>query len=203
MPAPPPIQPVTQGHDPYAFITDTKKQAKKPLIPGGNSKISRIIIAGVGVVVLIMLALIAYSFINSGSSAQRQDFQTLVQQQAELIRISEIGVSKAKQADAKNLAVTAKYSLSSQQPQITKLAQQAGAKTDAKTLALGKEPATDAQLTSAEQTNQFDAVFIETFKSKLQKYQQLLQKIYDSSGKKSTKDILSKDYRALKDLTGN
>ena len=206
MPAPPPYQPVGHGHDPYEFITNPGRPAKKSLLGsvlGGNSAKGRLIIAAAGVVILLFLVVIAYSFITSGNGKLKQDYQSLAQQQAEIIRVSEIGVSKAKQTEAKNLAVTTKYTLTSQQPAILSLAKKAGAKTDAKTLILGKDNQTDSLLTTADQTNQFDTVFIKTLQTKLQKYQQALKKIYDASSKTATKDILTKDYDAVTSLIGS
>jgi len=206
MPVPPPYQPAGDGHDPYGFITNPAKAPKKSglgkLLPGGNSKQSRLIIAAAGGVILLFLAIIAYSFITSSGGDLKQDYLSLAQQQAEIIRVSDIGVSKAKQSEAKNLAVTTKYTLTSQQSAILNLAKKAGANTDAKSLILGKDNQTDSLLTTAEQTNQFDTVFIKTLQTKLQKYQQTLKKIYDASSKKSTKDILSNIHDNIDVLIG-
>ncbi len=200
--APPPLQPVTAQHNPYEFITNPSHPPKKKLLPGGNSKIGRLIIAGVGVVVLLMIALIVMSLINSGSTALKTDYQNLVSQQAEVIRISGIGATKARQSEAKNLAITTQYSLTTQQSALLALAKKAGANTDAKSLAASKDSKTDAALTSADQANQFDEVFTKTLTVELQKYQLALKKVYDATTSASTKDTLSKDYNAVDALLG-
>lgn len=201
-PAPPPYQPVTSGYDPYDFINNPTSPRKKRLLPGGNSNRSRLIIAAVFTLVLILLALVAAIVISSGGSGIKTDYTSLLQQQTEIIRISDIGVSKATQAEAKNIAITTQLSLTSQQPKTRELAKKAGLKIDAKTLALGKDTKTDALLTTAEQTNQFDSVLIKTLQSELKKYQTTLKKIHDASSSKSTKETLSKYYNEVSLLIG-
>lgn len=196
-PAPPPYQPNTAGHDPYDFINNPAQPAKKRLIPGGDSKKSKLITIGVGAVVLVLLALVAGVFISSRGSGVKNDYLTLVQQQAELIRISDIGTTKASQSEAKNLAITTKLTLSSQQTGLLKLAKKAGASTDAKSLALGKDTKTDTLLKTAEQTNQFDSALIKNLRTGLKKYQATLKKLHDASSSKSTKTTLAKDYQAV------
>jgi len=83
------------------------------------------------------------------------------------------------------------------------LAKKAGADTDAKTLASTKDTKTDDLLTSADQANHFDEVFIKTIRERLQKYQLALKKVYEATSKTSTKDTLSKDYNAVDTLLGN
>lgn len=202
-PAPPPMQRVSAQHNPYDFITNPAAPQKKGLLPGGNSKIGRLILFGAGALVLITLALVVVAILNSGGTALKADYTDLAQQQTELIRVSGIGVTKARQAEAKNLAITTQYTLASQQPGTLALAKKAGASTDAKTLALGKDAQTDAALTSADQANQFDEVFTKALREGLQKYQQTLKKIYDAASSSSARDTLSKDYNAIDVLLGN
>ncbi len=200
-PAPPPLQPMAAQHNPYDFITNPGKPVKKGL-PGGSSKLGRLIIVGAGAVILIMFGVIVAAVLSSGGGAVKTDYVSLVQQQAELIRISGVGADKARQADAKNLAITTQYALTSQQPGILALAKKAGVVVDVKTLAASKDVKTDALLANADQSNQFDEVFIKTLLAELQTYQQNLKKIYDASSTQSTKNTLSKDYDAVNSLIG-
>ena len=156
----------------------------------------------VGAGLLLVVGLVVASLLRSAGNGLRVDYLSLAQQQVELVRIADIGVSKADQAEAKNLAVTTKYTVTSQQPAVQNLAKQAGVATAAKNLALGKDATVDTKLTSADQANQFDAVFTETLRTKLQRYQQTLKKIYDSTGVATTKNTLSNDYAAVDLLLG-
>lgn len=200
-PAPPPIQPLPAQNNPYDFITNPSKPARKSLLPGG--KMGRIIIVGAGAAIIIMVGVIVAAVISSSGADLKTDYLSLAQQQTELIRVSDIGVTKARQTNAKNLAITTQYSLSSQQQEILALAKKAGAATDAKTLAAGKDDKTDALLTSADQANQFDDVFAKTLKALLQKYRLTLKKIYDATDSTSTKTTLSKNYEAVDRLVSS
>lgn len=201
-PAPPPYQPMPQPSNPYEFITDSGQSSKRKLLPGSSKK-GRIITVLVGLMVLIILAFIVLSLLGRGSASVKSDYLSLAQQQTELIRISEIGVSKSRQSEARNLAITTKLSLVSQQPTTLRLAKKAGADTNAKMLALGKDAKTTELLTNADQSNQFDSVFLQTVRAKLKTYQLTLKKIYDASSSKSTKDILSKHYGDVTLLIGS
>lgn len=189
--------------NPYDFITNAPTKPKKSLLPGGNSKTGRLILVGVAGVVLLLLFVIVVSLLSSGSAATRADYSTLMQQQTELVRIIDTGLSKARLPDTKNLAITTKLTLSSQQSALLAAAKNAGASTDPKSLAAGKDTKTDQTLESAEQTNQFDEVFTAQLVEHLQAYQKQLKKLYDATEDNPTKAKLSGSYSAVEDLLSN
>lgn len=201
-PAPPPMRPVTPEDNPYEFITQVPVASKKSRMPGGTSTKTRIIIVFVGLMILGIIGAGVTAFLGSADKAVQADYQNLIGQQAELIRVSNIGVTKAQQAEAKNLAITTNLSLISQQPGLHKIAKSAGAKTDAKSLASSKNSETDALLTTASQTNQFDSAFIKIMQLNLKKYQDSLKKLHDQSTSKSGKETLAKDYANASILIG-
>ena len=189
------MNPVDQGpQSPYDFITNPSKPPKKSLLPGGNSFKARLLIVGIGITILLVVAIIVINILGSSSTGLKNDYLSLAQQQAELIRVSTIGIQKANDSDAKNLAILVQGSLSSEQPAILNLAKKAGVNTSAKSLALGQNTQTDKTLDAAAQTNQFDTVFIKTMQDGLKKYQQTLKKIYDATSDQKTKSTLSEDY---------
>lgn len=192
-PAPPPLQPVTSSSNPYAFITQSPTTGIPSKPPGGSKK-KRIIIVGAGVVLLLIIGGIVMSILSSASDGPKTDYKELVHQQVELIRVSDLGLKQARSPEARNLAVTTKYSLLSEQPELLKLAKKAGVLTDAKSLTLGQDTQIDSSLKTASQTNQFDEVFIKIMQSNLKKYQAALKKVHDESTSKSTKAILDKDF---------
>ncbi len=201
-PAPPPMQPITAQNNPYEFITNPTTPTKKRLFPGGNSLISRLIVISLGVVILFIIGLVAFSLFNSDSTSLKNDYSDLVQQQAELIRVSDIGIQKSRQSTAKNLAITSKLSLTSQQPGLLALAKKARAITDPKKIAAGADPKTDSALTSADQSNNFDEEFIKLMSANLAKYQKSLKNVYNASTNTKSKDTLSKNYNAISVLIG-
>lgn len=202
-PAPPPLQAAPHSHNPYGFITDPQVAPKKKLLAsGGSSKRNRLIFLATGIIVLIIFVYAALSFLNSSSGEIKADYTSLASQQVELIRIADIGVSKSKGVEARNLAATTKYTLTSQKPDVFQFAKKTGAKTDPKTLSLGKDGQTDKLLTSAAQANQFDEVFIKTLRIKLKQYQQTLKTIYDKTTVKETKVTLANNYTDVGKLIG-
>ena len=198
-PAPPPMQPITPSHNPYDFITQPPDPKKGRLL-GAASKKQRIIIIVVIVLILSLLAGVVIALLGQSGNKLKADYLSLAQQQAELIRVSDIGISKANRSEAKNLAVNTKLSLLSEQPAILGLAKKSGVKTDNKILSMGKDATTDAALTAAAQTNQFDTVFIKLLQTELKDYQKTLQKIYDASSSQTTRDTLSKSYKNTETL---
>lgn len=202
-PAPPPMHPIAPERNPYDFITQAPINNKKGFLPGGGSKKIRILVVVTGFFILAIVAAIIIGIINSGSKGPKDDYQTLVQQQTELIRISAIGMTKAQGADAKNLAITTNYSLTSQQAEIIKLAKKAGALTDEKHLAAGANSQTDTLLTNATQTNQFDTVFVKILQDSLKKYQATLKKIHNESTTSTTKTTIAKNYDNASVLLGD
>ncbi len=201
-PAPPPL-PVTPSHNPYDFITQPSAPKRRGLLSGGSSKRQRILIIAIGAFILLLAAIGVIGLLGSSDDGLKADYLSLAQQQAELVRVCDIGISQARSSEAKNLAITTKYSILSEQPGVLGLAKKAHAQTDAKSIAAGKNSQTDTQLTTASQTNQFDTVFIKILQTNLTKYQQTLKKIHDEVPDNKTKDILSKDYANAALLIGD
>ncbi|MEO8862918.1 MAG: hypothetical protein ABI354_01190 [Candidatus Saccharimonadales bacterium] len=187
--APPPMAPRNGQYD---FITDPSKPPSK--LSFGNTKKEKLIVAGVSVVVLIVIATI-FSSLFSGGGGAKQDYTSILQQQAEIIRISQIGIKQATQSSAQHLAVNTNLTLQSQQKDIAPIAQAAGIKKlNGKTLALGKDDKVDSTLSDASASNQFDSVFVGILQKKLVTYNEILKKVYDSASGKKTKATLSAAY---------
>jgi hypothetical protein len=181
-------------HNPYQFIVDTDHTKKKPLVPSGNSKQSRIFIVLGGVLILIIIGSIVAALISNAANAGKADLLKVAQTQAELVRVSELGMTRAKGASAKNLATTVNLSLQSDQAALVASLKSTGVKVSTKELALGKNPKTDVALTAAEQANKFDEVFTETIQTQLVAYQRLLKDAYDKADSEKLKQTLSDQF---------
>ncbi len=177
--------------NPYQFITDSTHKPKKSLIPNPDSQKARIMIVLAGVGILIVLALIVSTLISSASNSGKTELIKAAQQQTELVRISKIGIDRAKDTAAKNLATTTNVSLQSDQLTLAADLKSSGIKLDPKELALGKDQKTDLLLTNAEQANNFDEVFIKTLQTKLVAYQKQLKIAHDKTESKKLKATLS------------
>ena len=192
---------ITPQHNPYEFITSPQNKPIKSLVSGGGGPKKLLLIVGGLTSVVSVLALLAT--ILGGGAANKQDYTTMLQQHAELIRVAELGSKSAQDNTAKNLAITTKQTLNSQTAAITKVATSAGVKADTKTIAAGKNTQTDLKLTDAEQVNKFDETFIEELKTELAAYRKTLKSIYDASKSKTSKETLSKTYDYVGVLIGD
>jgi hypothetical protein len=191
---PPPYNPQPAEKNPYDFL-DTQP-VKKSLLPGvGGDKQKLLILIGGGLGLLALIGIIL-ALVFGGAPSNKEQLMSLAKQQNELIRVSSIGVEKARDNQARNLALNAKLTLTTdQQPLLTALRSQK-VKPTAKQLAASKNAKTDQILTDAEQTNRFDEVFTNTLQSQLVAYQKELKAAYDNpaTGKK-LKETLKTQYQ--------
>lgn len=181
--------------NPYQFIVDESHQKKSPLPSFGSSKQSRLFIVLGGVLVLIILGIIIASILSSASNAGQNEIIKAAQKQTELVRVSEIGLKLAKGSSAKNLATSINLSLQSDQAALLSTLSANGLKVSTKELALGKNQKTDTLLTSAEQSNKFDEIFIQTIQAQLVDYQKTLKSAYDKTDSKKIRTTLETQYK--------
>lgn len=170
------------------------------MFPGGSSKKGRIVIAVIGAALILIIGIIVSSILGNAGESTKNDLVTAVQQQTELIRISDIGIKDAAGAEAKNLAITTNLSLSSVQDDLQDLATKAGAKLEKRTIDAGKDEQTDKDLESAKQINRFDETFTEVMQEKLLAYQQTLKRIHEAAQNESSKNTLSELYNNASNL---
>ena len=175
--------------NPYQFITDASNKPKGSLLPGGNSKQGRIIVAVVGLVILLIVGFVVMSLISSSGNSGKEDLLKAAQQQTELIRVSKLGIDKARDSSARNLAINTNLSLQSDQATLLSLS-----KVSPKQLGLTRSTKTDIALTTAEQSNKFDEVFTQTIQTSLAQYQATLKSAYDHSSGKKLKTALNDMY---------
>ncbi len=187
----------------YDFILNPNQPQKKILnLPGGNSTKGRMIIAGIGLIIFIIIAGI---FMNLILGAGKPDTKALVaaaKEQNELIRVAQIGVDKAQTQAAKDIAITTKLSLQSQQKEMLSAAASAGRKLNSKELSSSRNAKVDATLTEAEQNNRFDEVFIEVINIELKEYQQIVKRAYEGTNDKKLKEALAVQFQSANTLAG-
>lgn len=184
------------GTNPYDFITNPGTPSKKSLFGGGGPKLFPLLALAAIVLVVILLGL---SVLGGGSL--KKDYTTLLQQQTEILRVSDAGIKEVHGTAAKNFAITTKEFIFSQQNIFTKqAASSAKVKVKAKDLAKGKNADTDKKLTTGRQANKYDETLVAILKDDLKQYQQTLKKIYDQTNKKADKTALDEAYAAAQIL---
>jgi flagellar basal body-associated protein FliL len=193
----------TPPQDPYSFLYEEAQKPKKGLVPSGNSLKQRLIIVGIAVVLLIIIGLVVVSLLGRGGAANREDLASVVRKQTELIRVADIGAAKATDSRTRGYALTISLSLDSNNEALLAAYKKNGIKLGKDDLAGSKNSATDTKLNTAEQGNNFDAVFTEEINKELTAYKAALRKAYESSSGKATKNALDTAYQQVSVIEGN
>lgn len=182
------------NHDPYGFITDPQKASKAPLL-GGNSFFKQIaLILGGFVLLLIVLGIILSVALPSSNSTT--DLTKIAQSQQELIRISTVGAQQSSSQFAKNLSITSRLSLLTNQGQLLTYMAGTGVKLAPKTLALSRNAQTDQTLAAAQATSTFDIALEQIMISQLQTYQNSLRQEFSKTKNKTLKIVILKNYQS-------
>lgn len=186
----PPQQPNKPNFD---FIVNPGQAPKKQLLPTGGSAVQRAIIVGVGVVLLIIAAVVVNSLLTSGSKEQQATLLKAAQQQAELVRVANLGTTASTQ-DIKNLAINTSLTMTSDQKQLIDTLASAGMKINQKQLLLGKNPDTDEAFAAAQAAANFDATFTASITEQLTAYQTTLQNAYNNSRNPDVQGLLKQQF---------
>lgn len=164
-------------------------------LPGNeNPFMQKLVLLIGGAIILMMVLAIMISMFNSNRSTGTEQLIDIAQTQAEIIRVSDQGITNASQQSVKNLAITTKFSLRTQQNQIISYLAKQGTKVSPEQLALKRDAETDQKFTLAKQTSSFDTVFSQTMQSELQDYATTLKSVFSQATGKNERALLSADY---------
>ncbi|HTE21445.1 MAG TPA: hypothetical protein VK674_00200 [Candidatus Limnocylindria bacterium] len=185
--------------DQYGFIMNPGTgQPRKSLLPGRgflNLPRKQLILLVVGAaIVLAILVTIVLSLLGGGPTNEDQ-LVGVVQRQHELIRVSDIALKEARGTQARNLAMTTKLSLHSDEVSLVAALKRQDVKIGSKQLGAGKDQETDNKLTQAIQNNRFDEVYLEFIQSALADYQRNLNTVYKTTTSTSLKETLKVQYQ--------
>lgn len=188
----------------YDFIMNPNQSppAKRFRLPGGNSPLGRIAVFGGGLAILVIVISLFATLLTSRQDAAVNALADAAIKQNELIRVADIGADKARGQEAKNLAITTKLALQSQQKSMLSAVEKAGRKLDSKALATGKDAGIDEFLTTAEQNNVFDDAFIKVMNESLKDYQVAVEDAFTQVSTKSIKESLLSQYESANTLAG-
>ena len=185
----------------YDFITDPVVRKKKSLLPSGGFNMSKkmMIVLGVtGFLIVATLIALVYSQLTGGPTNADQ-LIVVAQQQNELIRISEVAIKEATGTQAKNLAMTTKLSLRSDQTSLLAALKAQKVKVGALKTA---DPETDKMLTEATQNNRFDEVYLEHIQKELVDYQKKLETAYKTTEGTKLKATMKTQYENASIIIG-
>ena len=192
-PAPPPFPIPPAKSENYDFILNPPKKKRAFFLLGVNSPKQRLLVIFSigGAILIIFILFINIAFGGENDSAQ---LTSLAQSQAEIIRVSVIGITKATGDSAKNLAITTKLTMETDENLTLAQLKKLGHNVGSKQLALKMNPNTDQQLDVAAANNNFDQAFIQTTQNSLVNYRSEVKKIYNASTSKSEKQLLAASY---------
>lgn len=201
-PSPPPMAQPSESDDPYKFIFEPNKGPTKKLIPSTNTKRGRILVIGAGLIVLLILISTVGSLITSAGQGGTKDLIDLAQRQQEIVRVAQIGMTKSKGQNTRNLAVNTQLTVASDQQQLLAKLKKNKISIKPKELSLKLNSRTDALLVKADQNNQFDEIFTKTIVSELTSYQKAINKSYDSNSGLTTRALLKTEFNNAAKLVG-
>lgn len=206
-PAPPPA-PLPNGAQPtpYDFIMNPERRPKKPSLfgGGGGNKTTKLVLIGAVGVVLLLVGVVLISFLDSATKSKSQSLLSIAQQQQEIIRVADLGlVEGTASPDSKNIAITTKISLQSNQQELMALIAKSGQKDAAASLGFKKDDKTDAQLTASKQNGLYDKTFKQIFKREIDEYGASLKEVYEGSKSDTEKQLLQKSYNGISLILGD
>jgi hypothetical protein len=194
------MNPEQQGN-PYQFIVNPEKPAKRPLIPflgGGSSFMMKLLfIVGGAVVLMIVLAVVVNLFFSKSDNIEGT--VKLTQSATEIVRVGNQAERANDQAIRDAAAGTGATLDTQRQALVTYLADQ-GREVDGAEQSLTMSTTTDDKLTEAEKVSSFDETFSKIMRDSLTAYASDLQTVYDSTGDKAERSMLSEDYKQVQTL---
>ncbi len=194
-PAPAPSEP--QG--PYDFILNSEKPLKKGLAgkPGSSGQKQRIIFVVLGGLGMLTAILVFFSVLSSSGKGNTDVLLAMIPHQAEIVRIADVGITKARSPATRNFAATTSLTVETDQQAITSLLKKHGQKISTQQIAAKKSTETDSKLTAAEKNNRFDETFDTYMVTALTAYQALLKQAYDASASTTEKQTLGNSFNGI------
>jgi|GEM_PF-3950629 len=186
----------------YDFITEPQSLPKPSGLSNvvgdsSGSKKKLIFFGGIGLL-LIIIAVVLFAVFNNKGPENKDYLLAAALQQSELIRISETGLDKLKNADAQNLAITVKLSLSSDRTTLTAALKAQKVKMPK----LGKNQKLENRYLNATQNNRFDQEYMEIMQEQLAIYQKKLNTAFKTSKNSKLKEALKAQYINASTLIG-
>ncbi|MEO7364276.1 MAG: hypothetical protein ABIV43_02085 [Candidatus Saccharimonadales bacterium] len=189
-PAPPPVQPN------YDFITNPEPVRQRRSLPGGGSLLSRVLIASIGLIILIIAFAIIRGLLSGGDN---QDAMLRVTQQQQAIIHLTTAASQQQTISStnRNFAISATLVVTSQQKQLLAyLRTVEKQKISASDLSLKVSASLDKQLTDSLTSNTYDTTFSSILQAQMAAYQSALKVAYAQTTGPNGQKLLNEDYQS-------
>jgi hypothetical protein len=188
----------------YDFILNPPPAPKRQIlkVPGDDPFLRKVFI-GIGGVVIFMIVVVILTAIFGGGSSSSSTLLSLAQSQQEIARVASAGASGATGQDVKNMAITTRITMYTQQQQTLQLLKDAGvSKVGEKQLALKRNANTDQQLTVGKETSTYDTVFTTIMKQSLQDYAFTVKQLSGASKSATQSELFSAYYEQTQLILG-
>jgi hypothetical protein len=176
----------------YDFFMNPQ-QPKKPGIVGPSSVKSRLLLVVGGIVLLIIIFSVIGAILGGGPNPVQ--LQTIVaQDQQEIVRLNMAAAHTALSPETKNFAITAQFTITSDQQQLVAYLAKNGAKLSDKQLGLKHSAQNDQNLTTALSAGVYDQTFNGIMKTEMTSYARDLTTAYKSTKGITGRKLLKADY---------
>lgn len=180
----------------YDFIMNPPNPGNKsPLFAPENTKIRIAIFAG-GIILLIILISIVFSFLNSAGNKQKENLFKAVRAQAEIIRVIDFSNQKVSDRELKDKITTLRAVLITSQQETTAALTARGQEINPKELGASENSQTNAALETAVEQARHDETLDEILTNLLEQYSTDLQAVFNE-GNASEKELATDAFNQI------
>ncbi len=192
-----PQQPYSTPSNPsqYEFITNPQKP-QRPLIVGSMKQ--RILIAGAGLVVLMVIGFVLSSLLGGGDKSLPSLISVLQQQQSLVHLTTDISTQAGVASTTSASAATINLSVSSEKTELSTYFKKNSFKVTPAQLNARISAKLDAELASALPAGNYDSVYRTIMKTQLTTYERFLKQAYSNTKGRNGRALLERDYNAAK-----
>ncbi|HEX5798131.1 MAG TPA: hypothetical protein VFX79_02145 [Candidatus Saccharimonadales bacterium] len=187
--------PPSQGGSDYDFIMNSPSSGGPSFLGPQNTKM-RIAVFAVGIILLIILMSVFFSFLNSAGNKQKENLLEVTKTQQEILRIINANKQSISDGKLKDKTETLRVVMLTSQQEFTAALSARGKKVSPKELETGRNPQNDAILEAGEAEARGDEVFDELLTSLLTEYSAQLQAVYES-GNQSEQELATEAFNQV------
>ena len=166
-----------------------KPAPQKPFMGGRSSK-NKTLLSVVFVVVMLLLVVIGFSVFGALTKKDYSTYKKLIDQQTEIIRIIDSGLTKARGTTAKNYTSTLRTTTQTEKNDTIAFLKTVGSKIDDKKLAGVKNAANDKVIADAQATSDFDERYVALVNKLIIEYQKTITSSVNAATTKAEKALV-------------
>ncbi len=186
------------GHNPYEFIVAAGPKRSSGFHLNNSTLLTRLVIATVGLIVLVVIALVAVAMLSPKGSTP--GLTATAERQQEILRVASAAAQQASDQDTLNFIANVNLSVSSSKYQVVSYLSKHGVKLDTKTLALDYSSQTDTTLKAAQSAGTYNSAVVQNLVDQLTTYQSLLRSTYQQTTNKTAKALLQTSFASADKL---